>query len=396
MTSKENRAFDIVVYGATGFTGRLVAEYLNTQYAGHADAPKWAMAGRSQDKLESVRDEIGAPADTPLMVADASDIASLDTMAQSTKVIISTVGPYQLYGNELVAACARSGTDYCDLAGEPNFILDQIEANNDQAKQTGARIICSAGFDSIPFDLGVYMTQQHCKEKFGKAAPRIKGRMRGMQGAASGGTVASMHEVAKAAAKDPGLIAKLMSPFMLADGFIGPEQPRGDQPVFDEKLQSWNAPFVMAPINTKNVHRTNTLLDHAYGDDFVYDEMVLTGPGDQGEELAKQLAANPSFGNNDKTPAPGEGPSKEERDNGFYDAVFFAEYPDGTGATLSVKGDRDPGYGSTSKMIAETAMCLVRDVPGGNGGIFTPASVLGEKLVNRLEANAGLTFTVES
>jgi short subunit dehydrogenase-like uncharacterized protein len=396
MTDKANREFDIMVYGATGFTGRLVAEYLSQQYAGKDDAPKWAMAGRSQEKLESVRDEIGAPADTPLVVADANDPASLEAMTKSTKVVISTVGPYVLYGNELVAACARNGTDYCDLAGEPNFILDQIEANNDHAKDSGARIVCSAGFDSIPFDLGVYMAQQHCKEKFGAPAPRIKGRMRGMQGAASGGTVASMQEVAKAAAKDPSLIAKLMSPFMLTEGFNGPEQPRGDKPQYDDKLQSWNAPFVMAPINTKNVHRTNTLLGHAYGENFVYDEMVMTGPGEKGEELAKQLAANPSFGSNDKTPAPGEGPSKEERENGFYDAVFFAEYEDGNSAILSVKGDRDPGYGSTSKMIAETAMCLLRDVPQSTGGVYTPASLLGEKLVQRLEANAGLTFTVES
>lgn len=395
MTSKADREFDIIVYGATGFTGRLVAEYLAQQYGGKDDAPKWAMAGRSQDKLETVRDEIGAPADTPLIVANANEPETLDAMAKSAKVIISTVGPYGLYGQPLVDACARNGTDYCDLAGEPNFILDQIEKNDAPAKESGARIVCSAGFDSIPFDLGVYMTQQHCKEKFGAPAPRIKGRMRGMAGAASGGTIASMQEVAKAAAKDPTLIPKLMNPFMLAEGFAGPEQPRGDQPIYDDKLQSWNAPFVMAPINTKNIHRTNKLLDHAYGQDFVYDEMVMTGPGDKGEELAKQMAANPSFGSNDKIPAPGEGPSKEERDNGYYDAVFFAEYEDGKSATLSVKGDRDPGYGSTSKMIAETAICLARDVTDSDGGVYTPASLLGAKLVSRLEANAGLTFTVE-
>lgn len=394
MADRFSREFDIIVYGASGFTGRLVAEYLAHHYGSGDDAPKWAMAGRSAEKLAAVRDEIGAPADTPLITADASDPASLDAMAQSARVIISTVGPYQLYGNDLVAACAKNGTDYCDLAGEPNFILDQIEAHGNAAKASGARIVCSAGFDSIPFDLGVYMLQRECKERFGQPAPRIKGRMRGMQGAASGGTAASMKEVAKAAAKDPSLIAKLMNPFMLAEGFTGPEQPRGDKPIYDDKLQSWNAPFVMAPINTKTIHRTNKLLGHAYGEDFRYDEMVLTGPGEKGEEIAKHLAANPSFGS-DSDPKPGEGPSKEERENGFYDVMFVAEMNDGSTAVYGVKGDKDPGYGSTSKMIAETAICLARDVTDSDGGLYTPAALLGEKLVARLEANAGLSFAVE-
>lgn len=394
MADRSSRDFDIIVYGASGFTGRLVAEYLAKQYGAGNDAPKWAMAGRSEEKLAAVRDEIGAPDDTPLITADSSDPASLDAMAKAGKVIISTVGPYQLYGNDLVAACARNGTDYCDLAGEPNFILDQIEAHSNTAKESGARIVCSAGFDSIPFDLGVYMLQHECKERFGQPAPRIKGRMRAMQGAASGGTAASMKAVAKAAAKDPSLIAKLMNPFMLAEGFTGPEQPRGDQPIYDDKLQSWNAPFVMAPINTKTIHRTNALLGHAYGEDFRYDEMVLTGPGEKGEEIAKHLAANPSFGS-DSDPKPGEGPSKEERENGFYDVMFVAEMNDGASAVYGVKGDKDPGYGSTSKMIAETAMCLLRDLPQGDGGIYTPAALLGNKLVTRLEANAGLSFAVE-
>jgi len=384
-----SREFDIIVYGATGFTGRLVAEYLS----GLADAPKWAMAGRSQEKLEAVRDEIGAPADTPLVVADATDPASLDAMTKRARVIITTVGPYQLYGNELIAACVANGTDYADLCGEPAWMRQKIDEHHAAAQASGARIVFSAGFDSIPFDLGVLMLQKHCAEKFGKPAPRVKGRMRAMQGTFSGGTAASLKATMAAAAQDKNVIAYLTNPFSLAGGFEGPEQPAGNIPEYDENLGSWCAPFIMAAINTKNVHRTNALLGHAYGEDFVYDEMVLTGPGDEGEAAAKHVASTPMIGTPDD-PKPGEGPSKEERENGFYDALFVAEYSDGRGASYSVKGDKDPGYGSTSKMIAETGIALLScDAPGG---IWTPGALLGEDLMKRLQANAGLTFAIES
>lgn len=386
---KAAREFNIIVYGATGFTGRLVAEYLS----GRADAPKWAMAGRSLEKLNQVRDEIGAPEDTPLVVADASDAASLDAMTKRASVIITTVGPYQLYGNELLSACVANGTDYADLCGEPAWMRQKIDEHHEAAKASGARIVFSAGFDSIPFDLGVLMLQKHCTQKFGSAAPRIKGRMRAMQGTFSGGTAASLKATMVAAAKDSNVIAYLTDPFSLAGGFSGPAQPPGNKPLFDEKLNSWCAPFVMAAINTKNVHRTNALLGHPYGEDFVYDEMVLTGPGEKGEAAANHVANTPIMGTpND--PKPGEGPSKEERENGFYDALFVAEYPDGKMAMLSVKGDKDPGYGSTSKMISETGIALLSSKAAG--GIWTPGAVLGEDLKDRLEAHAGLSFTVES
>lgn len=382
------REFDIIVYGATGFTGRLVAEYLCERQ----DAPKWAMAGRSMEKLEQVRGEIGAPADTPLILADAADPASLDAMTARARVMITTVGPYQLYGNELLASCIKNGTDYTDLCGEPAWMRQKIDAHQDAAKASGARIVFSAGFDSIPFDLGVLMLQRHCLEKFGKPAPRIKGRMRKMQGAASGGTAASLKATMAAAAKDKTLIAYLVNPFSLAGGFEGPEQPAGNKPIFDEKLNSWCAPFIMAPINTKNVHRSNALMGHLYGADFVYDEMVFTGAGDKGEAIAKQIASAPMLGG-DNDPKPGEGPTKEQRDSGFYDVLFVAEYPDGQMAMLSVTGDKDPGYGSTSKMIAETGIALLSN--DSAGGIWTPASALGADLAHRLQAKAGLTFTVE-
>ncbi len=383
------REFDIIVYGATGYTGRLVAEYLT----GRAGAPNWAMAGRSLAKLEAVRDEIGAPADTPLVVADASDPASLDEMTKRASVIITTVGPYQLYGNELVAACAANGTHYTDLSGEPVWMREKIDQHGATAQESGARICFSAGFDSIPFDLGVLMLQQHCIEKFGEPAPRIKGRVRAMQGKFSGGTAASLKATMAAAAIDKTVIAHLMNPFCLVPGFEGPPQPAGNKPEYDASLGSWATSFIMAPINTKNVHRTNALLGHLYGGNFVYDEMMLTGPGEQGEAIANHVAKTPMIGTPDD-PAPGEGPTKDERENGFYDVLFVAEYPDGRTARLGVKGDKDPGYGSTSKMIAETGIALFEI--DGPGGITTPGAALGRDLVDRLEAHAGLTFTVES
>ncbi len=384
--------FDVVVYGATGYTGRLVAEYLSQQYGADGDI-RWAMAGRSADKLAAVRDEIGAPADTPLVTADASDTASLAAMVQNTKSVATTVGPYQLYGAELVAACAAEGTDYVDLCGETPFMRKMIDAHEDAAKESGARITFSCGFDSIPFDLGVYYLQDRAIEKLGAAVPRVKGRVRKMQGTFSGGTAASMRATMEAAA-DPDVLQLLMDPFSLTPGFKGAEQPAGDTPEYDESLGSWAAPFIMAAINTRNIHRSNFLLGHAYGKDFQYDEMMLTGPGKEGEEAAKFVASNPGLGG-ENDPKPGEGPSKEERDAGFYDILFAGAAADGGTVKVAVTGDKDPGYGSTSKMLAESAICLVKDCEDVAGGVYTPAPAMGGALIKRLVANAGLTFEVE-
>jgi short subunit dehydrogenase-like uncharacterized protein len=388
--------FDIVVYGATGFTGQLVAEYLAEHYRGDRDL-KWAMAGRSLDKLASVRDAIGAPADTPLIVADASDPGSLKAMIDQTRSVISTVGPYLLYGSELLAACVATGTDYFDLCGEPIWMRQMIDAHEATAKSTGARIVFSCGYDSLPFELGVFCAQEQAKKMFGAPAGRVKGRVRDMKGTFSGGTAASMRALFEAAANDHSLVALLRNPFALTPGFEGPKQPPGNRPMLDPDLDSWAAPFVMANINTRNVHRSNLLLGFPYGRDFVYDEMMLTGPGEKGEALARRItAANTA----DKMggsggPKPGEGPSKEERENGLYDLLFVALAPDGRQVRASVKGDLDPGYGSTSKMIAECAICLLRDTPEVAGGIWTPGAAMGERLIKRLVDHAGLTFAVE-
>jgi len=386
--------FDIVVYGATGFTGKLVAEYLATQYKGDASL-KWAMAGRSQDKLAAVRDAIGAPKDTPLIVADAGDPASLKAMVEQTKSVITTVGPYLLYGNELLAACVAAGVDYFDLCGEPIWMRQKIDQHEAAAKNSGARIVFSCGYDSLPFELGVFCAQEEAKKAFGAPAARVKGRVRKMSGTLSGGTAASMRAIVEATMRDLSLVTMLRDPFVLTPGFDGPKQPLGNRPVFDEDLKSWTAPFVMANINTRNVHRSNMLLGFPYGKDFVYDEMVMTGPGEQGEALARKvMAANNKFSGTE-VPKPGEGPSREERENGMYDLLFVAIAPDGRQVRAAVKGDRDPGYGSTSKMISECAICLLRDAPEVPGGIWTPGAAMGDKLIKRLVDNAGLTFEVE-
>ena len=389
---KTERTYDIVVFGASGYTGRLVAEYLARQYG--ADELNWAMAGRSLEKLAAVRAEIGVSDSIPLIAVDSDDADSVAAMVKSTSVVITTVGPYQLYGDELIKQCAEHGTDYVDLCGEPGWMHDTIAAYGAAAKASGARIVHSCGFDSIPFDLGVYHLQQHARAVTGKPARVVKGRVRAMNGSFSGGTVASLRATMAAAGQRPELIGILTNPFSLAEGFQGPGQPAGDQPQYDEEINSWSAPFIMAPINTKNVHRTNYLMGNAYGDDFVYDEMLLTGDGDQGKAAADFVAKDDSFA---KSPLkPGEGPSKEEREAGNYEVAFVAQTDDGQLLVTSVAGDKDPGYGSTSKMLAEAAVCLLRNPDLAGGGIWTPAAALGNALIERLEANAGLSFKIES
>ncbi len=389
----DTRELDITVYGASGYTGRLVCEYLNKQYGVNGEV-KWAMAGRSQEKLDQVRDEMGIPAEVPQVVADASDPVSINAMAAGTRVVLTTVGPYQLYGSDLVRACAEAGTDYVDLCGEPAWMHEMIAAHGAAAKASGARIVFSCGFDSVPFDLGVYFLQQAAQAQLGAPVSRVKGRVRAMKGTFSGGTLASFKATMAAAAKAPETVQLLMDPFALTPDFSGPEQPAGMTPLYEEDLGSWSAPFVMATINTKNIHRSNFLLEHAYGENFVYDEMMLTGPGDDGEAMAKAVAEDKSMANDPRQP--GEGPSKEERDTGHYDVLFVGSNNTGGSVRVGVKGDKDPGYGSTSKMIAESAVCLLQNPEAASGGIWTPAAAMGGLLIERLQQNAGLTFAVEN
>ena len=388
-----DRNFDVIIYGASGFTGRLVAEYLQDEY-GRSDL-KWAMAGRSTDKLKTVRRKMGISSDIPVIAADATDTASLVSMAKQTKVVITTVGPYQSYGEPLVKACVEAGTDYVDLSGEPLWMKDMIAGYDAPAKKSGARIVHSCGFDSIPFDLGVYFTQAEAKAAYGAPCREIRGRVRKMKGTFSGGTAASFKETMVRIGKDPTQLDALKNPFSLSGEFQGPPQPFGHKVKYEEDLKSWATPFIMASINTKNIHRSNALMDHAYGEDFLYSEMLLTGDGAQGETIAKHVAGDNSMATN--PPKPGEGPSKEARENGFYDVMYVGETAAGQRIITSVSGDKDPGYGSTCKMIAESAICLARDISRDQtaGGVLTPAPAMGERLIERLMEHAGLNFKIE-
>ena len=386
----ETKKYDFIVFGATGFTGKLVVEYLVERYLGNPEI-KWALAGRNLEKLKSVAKSKNVPDDICLFTADSNDKTSVENLVSKTRCILTVVGPYQLYGNNIIESCAKSGTDYVDLCGEPGWMHEKINELSDISKESGSRIVFSCGFDSIPFDLGVLFLQNEIIKRFNKPAPNVRGRVRAMNGEFSGGTAASLGATMSALKEKPELFAVLANPFALSNGFIGPDQPADNKPVYDEKLDSWVAPFFMAPINTKNIHRSNALMDHIYGEDFCYNEMWIQGTGDEGKAAADFISKSNPLSN---APQPGEGPSRESRENGNYDLLFCGDIDDKS-IHVSVTGDMDPGYGSTSKMIAESAVCLVKECDDLKGGIYTSASSMGTKLIKRLEDNAGLTFKIE-
>ena len=382
--------YDFVIYGATGFTGKLVVEYAINQYASNNEI-SWAIAGRNNEKLEHVQEKYNLPSNIGKIVVDSNDQNSIDEMVSQTKCVLTTVGPYQLYGEKIVKTCISTGTDYVDLCGEPGFMHKIISECSAEAKETGARIVFSCGFDSIPFDLGVLFVQEEVMAKLNKYASSVRGRVRAMNGEFSGGTAASMKATMVALQSNPQLINILVNPHALCDGMQGVQQDDDSKPVYDEELDTWVAPFFMAPINTKNIHRSNKLMNHIYGENFKYNEMWIQGPGEEGKAAAEFISTMNPLGD---APEPGDGPSRESRENGNYDVLFCADV-DGETIKASVSGDMDPGYGSTSKMITESAVCLVKDCENLAGGIYTPAASMGKKLIKRLESSAGLTFKLE-
>lgn len=404
------RKFDVIVFGATGFTGRLVAEYLNTAYGVGGDLA-WAMAGRSLARLTQVRDALGIDAALPLLVADARDGAALATLVAQARVVITTVGPYQQHGEALVSACARAGTDYVDLCGEPGWMAQMIPRLQGPAVASGARIVFSCGFDSIPFDLGVVFLQGQAQARLGAPLVRVHGRVKVMKGGFSGGTAASLIATLEAAGRDAALARTLVDPFALTPGFRGPPQPDDRTAAWDDLAQSWTGPFVMAPINTKNVHRTHALRGHPWGRDFTYSERMLTGTGAAGERRAKALARTARLQDwllrlaparalirRFVLPQPGQGPGQAQRDSGRYEVVFVGQTASGQTLRATVRGDRDPGYGSTCKLISESALCLLQDVDRTMtpGGVWTPGAAMGLTLVRRLQERAGLQFAVDA
>ena len=411
-TAPAPRPFDLIVFGATGFTGRLVAQYLASSYGPAGpfakEAPRWALAGRSLSKLQALRAELGLGDAVALLVADASDTAAMQALVRQTQAVITTVGPYQLFGNELVLACAKEGTDYVDLCGEPAWMAQQIERLQGDAASSGARIVFSCGFDSIPFDLGVVYLQSLAQQRLGKALPHVQGRVAVIKGGPSGGTVASLMASIEAAARDPHTARVLRDPFALTPGFKGPRQPNDNVVEWDEEAQGWTAPFVMATINTKNVHRTNALRGHPWGRDFLYSERMWTGPGTAGHAKARALmratqlqnlvlALRPAraLARRFVLPKPGEGPTQEQRERGRYEVRFFGGEPGQQVLSCTVRGDRDPGYGSTCKLITEAALCLIRETGREHtpGGVWTAGAAMGLQLARRLQARAGLGFT---
>lgn len=402
------KPYDVVVFGATSFVGRLVCRHL-VSASGPAGL-KWAAAGRSRGKLEELGKQLPGGVDLPLIIADAADEQALASMCAQTRVVISTVGPYALYGEPLVKVCAETGTDYCDLAGEVHWVRRMIDRYESTAAATGARIVNCCGFDSIPSDLGVHFLQREALERFGRYFTHIKMRVKAMRGGVSGGTAASIMNVAKEAAADPALRRDLQNPYLLCPPDRRPtiRQENLNRPQYDVAFHSWLAPFIMAGINTRVVHRSNALLGSIYGPDFRYDEAVLTGQGLPGRMKAysiagaligfmtmSALAPTRRFLQRFIVPAPGQGPSPEAQKKGFYDLRFWGLLEDGRSLSVKVTGDADPGYGSTSKMLAETGALLAQGGGGTNmGGFWTPATLLGDQLLEALQKRAGLTFQV--
>jgi short subunit dehydrogenase-like uncharacterized protein len=408
--ANKQSAADIVLWGATGFVGRLLAGYVWEKYGVNGEI-RFALGGNNEDELAALKKELNADDRLPLIVGDAFDAAFLDEMTRNATVVVSTVGPYARYGSSLVAACVANGCDYCDLSGETQWMHKMINAHQQEAEASGARIVHSCGFDSIPSDLGVLFLQEQATQRFGHAMNRVKLRVKAIRGGASGGTVASILNVIEEIRRDKDVLKIMKNPYALAPEGMrsGVRQPNVTTFEYDKDAESWVAPFLMAGVNTRVVHRSNALMDHAWGKDFTYDEALMTGGGMMGRLRAASVAGvlgaffvggamAPTRAIMKKTflPKPGEGPSLEKRESGFYKLLLIGKDDNGNTLRVMVSGDRDPGYGSTRKMLGEAAVCLLKDIDKKKltGGFWTPATALGQPLIDRLVANAGLTFEV--
>ncbi|WP_201593891.1 saccharopine dehydrogenase family protein [Psychrobacter fulvigenes] len=422
-TSK--RPYAVVLYGATSFVGQITAHYLaqflsNKKSTDDSEksAVTWAIAGRDKEKLEKLQSELSKAQNNEetdkkvdIIIANSDDDTSLDEMTKQTQVIISTVGPYLKYGEPLIKSCVNNGTDYVDLTGEAIFIKDMMDKYQAKAQQTGARIVNSCGFDSIPSDLGVYFTQQQAETKFNQQCDVIHMRVKAAKGGLSGGTIASMATIFEEVGKDKARRKQVANPYLLNDDTDAPNvrQDNISKPEYDSEHERWLAPFVMASINTRIVHRSNQLLGYEYGRDFKYDEAMWMKDGIKGQLSSYAMSAGllgfatammikPSRELLSKhvLPKSGSGPSKSEQENGYFDIRFFGETSEKDSISTKVTGDKDPGYGSTSRMLAQSALCLAQDVTKAEvaGGFWTPASAMGNKLLTRLEDHAGLSFEV--
>lgn len=412
-SNREQRDYAVVLYGATSFVGQItahyLAEFLSTNKDKGGNTVTWAIAGRDEEKLNELQSKLASKVD--IIIANSDDAASLDTMTEQTQVIISTVGPYLKYGEPLIKSCVSNGTDYVDLTGEAIFIKDMMDKYQEAAKQSGARIVNSCGFDSIPSDLGVYFTQKQAEAKFDSACDVIHMRVKAAKGGLSGGTIASMATIFEEVGQDKSRRKQVANPYLLNDDKNAPNvrQSNVSKPEYDSEHKRWLAPFVMASINTRIVHRSNQLLGYEYGRDFRYDEAMWMKDGIKGKLTSYALSAGllgfatammitPSRELLSKhvLPKSGTGPSEEEQENGYFDIRLFGKTANQETIITKVTGDKDPGYGSTSRMLSQAALCLAQDISKETvgGGFWTPASAMGDKLLARLEDHAGLSFDV--
>jgi short subunit dehydrogenase-like uncharacterized protein len=409
-----NPQFDVIVFGATSFVGQILVQYLTDNFNQlNKETLNWAIAGRSQSKLDKVKALVKQPEITTI-VADAQDEAAINAMCSQAKVIISTVGPYALYGETLVKVCAETGTDYCDLTGEVQWIDRMLKKYETTAKASGAHIVHCSGFDSIPSDMGVYFTQREAKKNLGEYCNNISMRVKAAKGGASGGTIASILNITKEVMKDPALRKDLINPYLICPKGHDYKVRQFDtkKPTFDKNFNGWTAPFIMAGINTRIVFRSNALTGSLYGTDFKYDEAMLVGKGFKGRLTATGIVAGLAaffvgaalkptrwLLENYMLPKPGEGPTPKEQLEGYYDIRFMGKTPSGKEIQTKVKGQGDPGYGSTSQMLGQVGACLALDkdlLEGKEGGFWTTSTLLGDRLIERLEKDAQLKFEVLS
>lgn len=402
------KKFELILYGASGFTGKLVAEYLLAKYGLNKDL-NWAIAGRNESKLKSVLNKLGATS-LPYIVADSLNQNDMDGLAEHASVICTTVGPYAKYGSNLVASCVKYKTHYCDLTGEVQWIRKMIDAHHEEAKANKVKIVNCCGFDSIPSDMGVYFLQKNAKEIHGEYCQHIKLRVKAMKGGISGGTYASLSHVLAEAENDPNIMKVISNPYSLnpEEEMSGPDHPDIVSAVYDHDFKSWLVPFIMAGINTRVVRRSHALSSYPYSENFMYDEASLMGDGQLSKFKSKMTSSVMGKFSSMKSgsitkkladrflPKPGEGPNKTQRENGFFKLHLLGKLSNDKILKAQVIGDRDPGYGSTSKMLGESAVCLVKDFKKlpNTYGLLTASTAMGDQLLARLHQNAGVQFNL--
>ena len=403
--------FDILLWGATGATGRRAAHHL-ARRCGECGL-HLAIGGRNRQKLEAIRESLpGEGGKIDILVGNSLDPAAMEEAATAARVVVSTVGPFALYGSALVAACADNGTHYCDLTAEPQWMRAMIDAHEARARSTGARIVHSCGHDSIPSDLGVQFLQDNAFARFGQPCKRVATRVTRMKGGFSGGTAASFLNAMRLRKTDPNFSQISLDPYALCpegarDGPDGPDRMMPIEVTWDADLEAWTKPYFMGPMNSKVVRRTNAIMDYPYGRGFRYEETGLTRGGFGGWLAAMRstllgrlfltamaIPATRGYLQRNVLPKSGEGPSKEVREAGSYEIVLVGEAPDGSVLKARITGQGDPGVRSTTLMLTEAALCLAEDADEitVGGGFWTPAAVMGALLRDRITAHAEMTF----